>query len=565
MRIASWLGAAALLSCVAAVASACGDDSVAQASGSGAGAGGAGGEGSTSSAGGGAKGATTLTLPQFVHGAAELDQIAFPSAPIVVAFTGDAPDSLDVEIDGMTFPAARDGDRFVATIDTTSFPGAFTLTARATKGGAEVATVSGELGFTQGSVQFTKFASAGPAYGATLAYDAPNDALALSWVDAVGGPHGMWLAELNGGFERIGGLADVALGDPADEPLDGHTAFGDDIGVVYRSQKPNDGHWLVKLRVVKRDGTVVVPTIDLTGGEAAFTPTQAGVDPGGYSGAWLHISPAADPNDPPPVEVRFSRWDTAQQRLVGPVTLDMDQPDASADGQGPQILEPLAELGIACNASVCVVTYVRDVYIPFVDINAPKVFVAVVDLASGALAGPPTPVEASDWDMQQFGQQVIALADGSFELVYETVDTAAAVNPKSPCDDSLQRDLLFAVHLDASGAMTAAPAPIFDHEGSREYPRIAQHPAGFAMLWEDQRSECAPVGYIRMASSVAAPDAANLLDPYLEWPDSVGLPPEDPTLAVISTNFAVAWSDDRDGGGVLDPKTELFLDTYWRQ
>jgi hypothetical protein len=47
-------------------------------------------------------------------------------------------------------------------------------------------------------------------------------------------------------------------------------------------------------------------------------------------------------------------------------------------------------------------------------------------------------------------------------------------------------------------------------------------------------------------------------------PGSVGLPPEDPTLAVTGTNVVVGWSDNRHGMGFADPKNELHLDTYWR-
>ncbi|HVY46823.1 MAG TPA: hypothetical protein VHB21_13140, partial [Minicystis sp.] len=521
--------------------------------------------GSTGAGGAGGARATTLSLPQFVHGAARVDAAFAGTIPIVVAATGATPDAVDVTVGDANAEAVKDGDRFVATLDATKLgdvPRA--VTARATIGGREVATAKGTLSVAAGSLQFTSFSAVGPAYASHLAYDAADDALDLTWVSVAGGKHGLWLAEIDGAFERLH-AHDVALGDPSDEPLDGHTAFADDgrIGVVYRTAKPGDVHWLVKMRVVDKTGKALVPTMDLTDGQAAFTPTQAGVDPGGFSAAWLHISP---PNpSPPPVEVRFSRWDDAKKKLVGPITLDRDHPEAMGTTAGPQILEPLAELGVACNAKVCVVTYTRDVYIPLVDLNVPKLFVAVVDLAKGALARPPTPVEATDWDTQEFGHQVVALADGSFQLVYTANDTAAAVDPKTPCDESLERDLLFSVKLDASGKLVGKPVPIFDHEGSREFPRVSPHPAGFALFWEDQRSECAANGHIRMTANVAGPALGGLLDPYVELPDSVGLPPEDPTLATVATNFAVGWSDDRHGMGLADPKPEIFLDTYWRK
>jgi hypothetical protein len=64
---------------------------------------------------------------------------------------------------------------------------------------------------------------------------------------------------------------------------------------------------------------------------------------------------------------------------------------------------------------------------------------------------------------------------------------------------------------------------------------------------------------------VASPDLSMLLDPYLEMPSSIALPPEDPTLAVTGTNFVAGWSDNRHGDGITDVKTEIYLDTYWRK
>ncbi len=212
------------------------------------------------------------------------------------------------------------------------------------------------------------------------------------------------------------------------------------------------------------------------------------------------------------------------------------------------------------------VTYTRDVYNSLVQLNIGKLFVARVDLASGTLAAPPQAVEDSDWDFQQFGHSMIALADGSFALVYEATDTAAAIAPKSACDETLERDLFFAMRFDAQGNRTTDPQPIFDYEGTRQYPRIAEHPDGFAMFSEDQRSECNASGaHIGMAMNVVPPDFSSLLDPYLEAPGSIGLPPEEPTLAVTGTSFVVSWSDNRHGSGLLDPKPEVFLETYWRK
>jgi hypothetical protein len=572
-RIARWVPLAAVLPLVAA---ACGSSGSSAASGTSTGtatssassssAGGSGGSGGSTGHGGGSS--TALSLPQFVHGAARVDVEAFPQIPLVVGVSGAMPDSVDVKVDGASIPmpAQKDVDRFIAAIDTKMLgPGAHPIVAEAKIGGAVTGMVTGSLVSGTGSLQFTEFDKVGPGYAGHLVHDVAGDALVYTWVSAASGKHGLYMNRLDGAFARLS-PADVTINDPADEPLDGYTAIGKDgIGVVYRTPKPADSHWLVKLRAVDATGQEKVKTVDLTAGEAAFSQAQAGVDPGGYSGAWLHISPAPDPMNPPPVEVRFARWDVGASKLVGPITLDMDQPQPGGSTQGPQSLEPLAEIGMACNSKICLVTYTRDIYSVLVDLNIPKLFLAVVDIEMGKLVAAPKPVSAGDWDTQLFGHHLIAEDDGSFVLVYTANDTAAAMMPKSPCDTTLERDRFLAVKIDANGKLMGGPKPLFDYEGTREYPRIAVHPAGYALFWEDQRSECGSNGHIRMAFNVLGPDLKSLLDPYLEVPGSIVLPPEDPTLAVTGTSFVSAWSDNRHGMGLADIKAEIFFDTYWRK
>ncbi|HEX8791301.1 MAG TPA: hypothetical protein VF765_10165 [Polyangiaceae bacterium] len=518
----------------------------------------------------GEAGTATLSLPQFVHGAARVDTTAFAKIPLVVAVSGAQPSSVTITVD--TAPAvtaaAVDATHYAATLDTSSLStGKHTITAKAlAASGATIGTVSGSLSADTGSLQFTQFAQVGPAYASRIQTAPSGDRLAFTWISVPGGgSHRYSLNYLDGAGARLS-PTDIMLSDPADDAVQGATSFSSDaIGVVYNVPQTTGTHWLVKMRIVGADGSVKVPTMDLTQGEGAFSLSIAGVDPGGFSAAWLHIRPTDDAGMTQPVQLRFARWDVAAAKLQGPLVIDSDQPQPSGSTQGPQQLEPLAELGIACNQTVCLVLYSRDEYNAVVQLNVPKLFLATVDLAGGQLAGTPVAVEDSDWDTQEFGQQIVALADGSFVLVYTANDTATAVNPMTPCDMTLERDLLFAEKIDATGKLAGAPKPIFDFQGSREYPRIAAHPAGWALFWEDQRSECdATGGHIGMAMNVAAPDLASLLDPYLEAPGSIALPPEYPSLAVTGSNFVVAWSDNRHGNGLAMPANELYLDTYWR-
>jgi hypothetical protein len=536
---------------------------------------GTGGTASTGGAGtgGGTSGPTMLTLPQFVHGAAYVDTLLFPTIPVVVAFTGTAPASLEVSIDGTVTAAMPDNGRFVANVSMTLAAGPHMLVATAKTGGMPVATVKGSLVAGAGSLEFTTVAKDGLAELGHVGHDVAGDTLLYTWVsDPTGSKHQLFFNRLDGAFARLM-ASDVVLNDPNDEPLSGYTAFGPSgIGVVYRTPKPNDAHWLVKLRVVDPMGAELVPAMDLTQGQAAFENQAAGFDPGGFSAAWLHISPPASP--PPPVEIRFARWDLAAKKLVGPITLDSDQPAVDMT-QGPQILEPTSELSMACNTTICLVSYVRDVYSAALLLNVAKVFLATIDIASGALVGKPAPVAGGGFDLQQWGDHLVALDDGSFVLAYQANDasgynngTVGICKPGDPpcCDPNQERDLIWAVKIDATGKLVGAPKTVVDAVMDREYPRIAPHPEGFALFWEDQRSEC-PMsgGHIRMAGNVVAPDLSKLLDPYLEMPGSIALPPEYPTLAVTGTNFVSGWSDNRHGNGLLDIQTESYFETYWRK
>jgi hypothetical protein len=533
---------------------------------------------SSSGAGGGAP--SPLTLPQFVHGAAYVDTIQYPaSVPLVIAYTGATPDSVDVTVDGVAVTATPDTGRFIAPIATTFATGPHAIVATAKKGGSTVGTVSGSLVAGAGSFEFTKLAVDGNAETGTVVHDVPGDSLLYTWVSVKTGKHQLYMNRLDGAFART--LAnDVVLNDPSDEPLNAYPAVGPTgIGVVYRVSHPSDSHWTVKLRVVDPTGKEVVPATDLTSPGSAFTQQAAGADPGGFSAAWLQITPPGDGGALPPVEIRFARWDIAAGKLVGPITLDSDQPADPADPADPQILEPLAEMSIACNTAVCLVSYVRDIYNSETGMPEQKVLVATVDLASGTLKGTPAIVAgASDPNPEFWGNSLVALPDGTFVLVYQEtlLLPPACTMPLFPapndtcCDDpnNLSSDAFFTAKFDATGALVGSPKQLYAAEGMREYPRIAPHPDGYALFWEDERTECSANlsdGHIRMSSNVASGTLTSVLDPYVELPSSIALPGEQPTLGVLGTNFVTSWTDARFGDSVLAPMTEQVLDTYWRK
>lgn len=521
-----------------------------------------------------------VRLPQFVRQAAHVDAATTPQVPLAVEIVDDTPSA-----DGATFAvvAAIDGidgctaegaqGKVICTLDASTLaPGPHDVVARVARQGVDVGSASGRLVVRPGSARFTSFDEVGVGLDGQLHHDPTGDRLGLTWVDARSGQHRLYLAWLDGAFERVAGGpdGDLVLSAAGDRPLQARAAFsstGDALAAVYRTEGAAGGHWFVKMRVLSPEGGELAPVADLTAGEAAFTPLAAAADPGGFSAAWLHISPPAPGGPLPPVELRFARFDRADAAFGPTLKLDHDRdPPPGAKG-GTLSLDPLAEVGIACNASVCVVSYTRELWNGLVQLNVAKMHLVVVDLAS-MTASDPKPVAPNDWDTQNMGvasgHHLVSTPDGGFALVYAANDTKAAVTPKSPCDQASPRNRFVALRLDASGAPIGKPAPMFDHEGQREYPRIAPHPGGFAMLWEDQRSYCGKQGYFRMATGVASGGLDALTTPYLELPGSVGTPPSNPSIAVVDTNVQTSWVDNRVTNSVLDSRPEVFLDTLWQ-
>lgn len=510
---------------------------------------------------GGAAPQTALTLPQFIGAAAWVDTVMQSAIPLVVDVTGPIPDAVEVVLDGVATPAVAEAGRYVATLAVGSLSeGTHDIIARARTAGVDVSQVKGTLVAGAGSRQVTSFSHDGAALAGNVVVGRSVDALELTWRAGLEPKRGFVRRRVDGAFRPLD-TADTLISAPEHDALDGETAFGPDgVAVAYRVTRPSDQRWEVKLRAVGHDGKEQVPVTDLTAGGASYSVVAAGADPRGYSAAWLHLRSAVDGMSPP-VELRYARYDLETKQLLGPLTLDTDEPPPMGSMEGTQRLEPLGEIDIACNDALCLVSYSRQVYNAYVQLNFAKLFVAAIDLTTG-VATTAVAVSAIDWDTQLFGHHLVALPDGSFAMTYTATDTAAAVDPKDPCDTTIQRDLLRFVRFDAKGTQLAKPSVILDHEGSRQFPRLAPHPSGFAMLWEDQRSYCgSQTGHLRMAASFL--DAAGKLGDYHELPDSIGIPPEDPMVTVLGTNAELIWSDNRHGGGIFDLKLELYADTLW--
>ena len=502
-------------------------------------------DGSGGSAG---AGQTTLSFPQAIGDKAFVDSTLHPTIRLVIEPVGDAPEKVDVVVGGTTIVAEQESDRFVASLDVSGLAaGDHAAIASAMLGGETVATAELSLRVRAGSARLTEFDSVGPTITATVHHDAARDRALATWVDVRDGTHHAYLATLDGHGAKVGTDRQVDTG--AARTLRVHSALGSDtIGLHYQE---DDGAAIRSwFRVAELDGDGLGEPIDLSGsGSTAFGGAVAW-DGEAYGVAWKQI-------DAGEVEIRWARIHPDDGLVAGPLAV-MRTDDANGGSLGG-----LGPLSMACSARVCALAYPRKLYNALVDLDLDKVRLAVIDVGAGALSSV-APVDATDWDLQA-DPAVTRLDSGEFLLTYTRSDTRLV--SADPCDDTLGRYIVYGIRLDVDAEpVSVAPYALVDEPAVRFQTTLAPYGERALIAWEDQRSQCAPMGANRLAINVAditAPEGA-VVDPYLELPESVLLGQSTPSLMAVGTNGWVAWTDNRNGLGIIDPRPELFLDALWR-
>lgn len=523
-----------------ALVTACGSDDTANQQGS----------GGTSGAGGSGAGSAYL-LPQFVRGAAAVNPEAFPSIDIVVE-GATAPTS--ATLDGAALTVTADGARWLAAATTTALSeGEHALEVTGPAGSA-----SGKLVVAPGSVQHTEYEDVGAASYSNLVHDVASDRLLLSWADyRGGGSKHAYLESLDGAGRSLG--APVRLDPESASAVRVQTAFGPGhVAALYNENKDFQGNpgTRLSLRVLDLAGVEVVAPIELNPATPGTLGTQPAVawDGAGFDVVWADFELPSVTK-----KIYWLRVDPATGATTGPIAiLDGTYDAATSEGK----IDDLQALSLACNASTCAVAYRRQEYNALVELSAAKVRVATVATASGA-AGADVGLLLGDWDIQE-DPTITAASDGRFVVSFAGTDTEAVLNTPDPCDESGRQKIYLAL-LDANGAPAGALAVINDEVGQRFQAASAWHPEGAAMLWEDQREKCTDLlhGQNRLAIAFARSGVAEA--PYLALPRTRLVAESWISAAPLGPNYAFAWTDERQGGSVLEAKGEIFVDTYWRK
>ena len=486
-----------------------------------------------------------LLLPQAVGGALWANPAAYAELPVHVNVTGE-PASVQVALDGVAVVAdpLGTGD-WVARVPVAGLAaGEHALFASAP--GAE--SVEATLVLGEEGVRVTDFSTDGAAE--TPRVHPSGDTLWLTWTDRSAGNSEAWLRAMDGAGRWTG--EKVALVHAAEETLYARTALGDGaIGVLYQSLggTPYFNHFLVS---------------DLQGA-ALFGPQDLDPEPGGgsFSGdlAWdgsgyVMVWRSVDAEGGH--TLWWQRVAADDFTVIGPVALASTGPGTSAEPDAG--FDPFVHLDIAALQDLSLVGWVQYRYNALLDMEIPLARLAMVR-ADGAvlwseLAGDDV-YYAWDRECRVFATGATLKDEGpAFTAVWSDVDLRT---------DELANDL-HAVNIgwdEPPGDWTLLLDAVDDNDEPflQGTPRLPG-----TLAWWDHRAytEDPAHGHIGLYTAEVGEDLAftGAVTPFEHAVTIAGV--SWLAAAPLGTNALLAWSDERHGGGILDPRPEVYLETAWR-
>lgn len=483
-----------------------------------------------------------LSFPQALAGAMLANPDVYPELPLRIAVEG-APESIEISLSGATASAADpdgDGTWEAALPIGSQVDGVVALTATAMVEGIEVASAVADLRISREGVQITDYATAGAA-GTPRLHRIGQKAW-LTWTDRSTGSPDAWLQEVDGAGRLLGDRVSL-IGATTNPALYARTIPGFNyMGVLYQSLAlPYRTHF----RVVGLLGNPVVDTIDLDppdtdasfGGDIAFDGTA-------FIVVW-RVADAAGVS-----RILWQRISPSDGQVTGPVVVAESGNDDPEGG-----FDPFSFVKVAAIGTVSMVTFVRARRIPLLDMSVPKAQVARVT-QSGTLEA--TWYLGGETDFTWHREARVARVGSSFLLLWSSVDlNDPSTNPPN---------LFQALSADSSGEPPAGPpVTVFDAVDDRDEPFALAHPEHFGTLaWLDHRAYTEDPGNGRIELYTAPLGNDLTADTPTVFPHArfvAGL--AQLNGAPMGTNVMLTWIDERHGGGIADPKPEVWLETVW--
>ncbi|MEZ4365523.1 MAG: hypothetical protein R2939_04440 [Kofleriaceae bacterium] len=486
-------------------------------------------------------GVTAARLPQAQAGAMSVDVEAYAEIPLHVAVDGDATEvSVTVGADVIAATAGAAAGDWIATVPVAALDdGTYPVVATAVGADGAPASASAELVVARGGVQRTVLATDGLA--TTPRLHRLDERVLLTWADASLGPRAAFLVELDGAGADVGAPVVLVGGVGHEDVIYARAAVGPDtVGVLYQ-ERGTPYHTF--FTIVGHDGAVALAPIALEpegrtgsyGGDVAYAD-------GVYHVAWRTQAGAAS------LDVRAMQVDVATL-TAGPVVVVADT--GAGDPHGG--FDNISEIDVHPAGAATLVGFARYEYDATLDFELPRCQVATVD--GGAVAA----VEEAAIGGGFYWHWECRVRD----LAGAPIAVWAAANLNSPEDNPPSE--FYATRLDGGMRPERGNGTrILSAAMHRSEPAVATTARAPLMIWTDERTYVNPAtGRIELRAAPLGEDL--VVGAEVVFPRPRFLSGGAALSAVgVGANALMVWLDQRHGGNVSAPSSELYVGTVWQ-
>ncbi|MBI4699547.1 MAG: hypothetical protein HY744_00025 [Deltaproteobacteria bacterium] len=502
-----------------------------------------GGSGGSAGVGGGGGVPVAVRLPQAVDGALLANPDVYDTVPLRIETEPPAA-SVAVKLGDTAVGAIAQGPAgtFVADLPIAGMkPGTVALAIEAAPAGADPTSLQAELVLSTTGVQLTDFAKVG--FAGTPRIHRRGEELWLTWTDRSTGDAEAWLRRIDGAGRFLG--EPVALvGDAEHETLYARTAFGQKgLGVLYQQQGQPYRNFF---KLVDFDGKETMAPLSLDpegwtgsfGGDVVF-------DGEAFVAVWRsHDGQSKE-------QVRWLRVEEVSQETTGP---SVAAESGNEDPNGGFV--PFGHVKVARVGEVSLVGFLRDRYDKLLQMAIPKSQLATVGADGSLVKSQYLGIENSltfHWDARVFQRPDEAVA------IWSASDlTSPEDNPPI---------LFFGARSDAAGAMPIKGngVKLFDAPDQRDDPVLCGHPSLFGVLaWTDHRAYTEDPAHGRIELYAAAVSDELAAEKPVVFPHARFIAGTSELGATaLGTNVMLVWLDERHGGGIFDPRPEMWIETAW--
>ena len=480
---------------------------------------------------------TSVILPQAPGGAMFANPSLFPVLRIQI--TADGAESVQASIGSALYPAVQDaGGDWTAEVDVGGMEGEHLVEVSAVWPGGSRSVVEADLLLGTEGMQITDFGLDGLA--STPRVHSDDGELWVTWVDPSGDRRHLWAMEIDGAGRALGER--IRLTPEGSDVVYGRTALGGGVfGVLYQSAGSSLRNWF---SLVAADGTEVLAPLpldedgwsttadgDVSHDGEAFYAAYRNHTPEGSSVFWLRADPSGG--------------------LHGPLA-----PVSSGDGDpvGDFVLPSF--IRIEAIGGVSMLTYTRELWDPVLEMELPQAWATVLDPEGDVLQEGVLPVPLQ-WPFAF--EAHVHQAHGAFVPLWTAVGLEdEELNPPHR---------IYGALVSADGQ--EAPE---DYEGSLlveapmdrgEMVLVGTSGSYGVLAWVDDRTrEDLSAGGLDLR---AAPVDGELVPGEELLFGHARFLAMSSGLSGVSAgrNAILAWADERGGGTVISPMTEVYMETVW--